>query len=83
MLEGLTTKSWWKWNETIGPLTDRPGVAGVWNYQLTTGLGLVEYMEWCDDMNLEPSKIPIPTPVYRFADRKPSRRRLVRSCTGR
>jgi len=62
MLEGLTTKSWWKWNETIGPLTDRPGVAGVWNYQLTTGLGLVEYMEWCDDLNLEPSEIPIPYP---------------------
>lgn len=59
MLEGLTTKSWWKWNETIGPLKDRPGVAGVWNYQLTTGLGLVEYMQWCDDLNMEPSKIPV------------------------
>ncbi len=58
MLEGLTTKTWWKWNETIGPLKDRPGMAGVWGYQLTTGLGLVEYMEWCDDLNMEPSKIP-------------------------
>ncbi|KAK3905544.1 glycoside hydrolase superfamily [Staphylotrichum tortipilum] len=54
MLEGLTTKTWWKWNETIGPLKDRPGMAGVWNYQVTTGLGLVEYMEWCDDLNMEP-----------------------------
>jgi alpha-N-arabinofuranosidase len=62
MLEGLTTETWWKWNETIGPLKDRPGMAGVWGYQLTTGLGLVEYMEWCEDLNLEPSKIPIPYP---------------------
>lgn len=60
MLEGLTTKTWWKWNETIGPLKDRPGMAGVWNYQVTTGLGLVEYMEWCDDLNMEPSTIPNP-----------------------
>ncbi|KAK3385211.1 glycoside hydrolase superfamily [Podospora didyma] len=54
MLEGDTLTTYWKWNETIGPLKDRPGMAGVWQYQLTTGLGLVEYMEWCDDMNLEP-----------------------------
>ncbi|KAK3313964.1 glycoside hydrolase superfamily [Apodospora peruviana] len=54
MLEGNTINAYWKWNETIGPLKDRPGMAGVWDYQLTTGLGLVEYMEWCDDMNLEP-----------------------------
>ncbi|KAI5845036.1 glycoside hydrolase family 51 protein [Morchella snyderi] len=44
----------WKWNETIGPLIDRPGRPGTWGYENTDGLGLVEYMEWCDDMNLEP-----------------------------
>ncbi|KAK0610385.1 glycoside hydrolase superfamily [Bombardia bombarda] len=54
MLEGNTISTYWKWNETIGPLKDRPGMAGTWNYQLTTGLGLVEYMHWCDDLNLEP-----------------------------
>lgn len=55
MLEGNTLDTWWKWYETIGPLKDRPGMAGVWEYQQTLGLGLVEYMEWADDMNLEPS----------------------------
>jgi len=55
MLEGNTLPHYWKWNETIGPLKDRPGMAGVWEYQLTTGLGLVEYMQWCEDMDLEPS----------------------------
>ncbi|KAK0669942.1 family 51 putative glycoside hydrolase [Cercophora samala] len=54
MLEGNTLDTWWKWYETIGPLKDRPGMAGVWEYQQTLGLGLVEYMEWADDMNLEP-----------------------------
>ncbi|KAK0649122.1 glycoside hydrolase superfamily [Cercophora newfieldiana] len=53
MLMGNTIDSWWKWNETIGDLKDRPGMAGVWEYQLTTGMGLVEYMEWADDLELE------------------------------
>ncbi|KAK0611235.1 glycoside hydrolase superfamily [Immersiella caudata] len=53
MLMGNKIDSWWKWNETIGDLKDRPGMAGTWEYQLTGGLGLVEYMEWADDLNLE------------------------------
>src|SRR4051812_20806181 len=53
MLMGNTIDTWWKWNETIGPLKDRPGMAGVWEYQLTTGMGLVEYMEWADDLKLD------------------------------
>lgn len=56
MLEGNTQSTWWKWNETIGPLKDRPGMPNVWGYQITYGLGLVEYMEWCEDLGLEPSK---------------------------
>ncbi|KAK4458635.1 alpha-L-arabinofuranosidase A [Cladorrhinum samala] len=54
MLEGNTLDTFWKWNETIGPLKDRPGMAGVWEYQQTLGLGLIEYMLWAEDLNLEP-----------------------------
>ncbi|KAF5877733.1 putative alpha-l-arabinofuranosidase a protein [Botrytis fragariae] len=44
----------WAWNETIGPLKDRPGRPGNWGYQNTDGLGLIEYMNWCTDLNVEP-----------------------------
>lgn len=54
-LEGPDLANPWKWNETIGPLKDRPGRPGVWGYHTTDGLGLVEYLHWCDDMELEPS----------------------------
>lgn len=54
MLEGNIITEFWKWNETIGDLKNRPGMANVWNYEITYGLGLVEYMEWCDDLNIEP-----------------------------
>ncbi|KAH2328708.1 hypothetical protein KXW30_005350 [Aspergillus fumigatus] len=53
-LEGDTIDGRWKWNETIGPLKDRPGRATTWGYQETGGMGLVEYMEWCDDLGIEP-----------------------------
>lgn len=54
-LEGTTIPGRWKWNETIGPLKDRPGRGTPWSYHETSGLGLVEYMEWCEDLDLEPS----------------------------
>ncbi|KAK4498903.1 hypothetical protein PRZ48_009413 [Zasmidium cellare] len=53
MLEGNTNATYWDWKDSIGPLKDRPGFPGVWNYQQTNGLGLVEYLEWAEDMDLQ------------------------------
>lgn len=53
-LEGSSEGTRWKWNETIGPLTSRPGRQGDWTYPNTDALGLLEYFYWCQDMNLEP-----------------------------
>ncbi|TEY73226.1 hypothetical protein BOTCAL_0081g00170 [Botryotinia calthae] len=53
-IEGDSYGYRWAWNETIGPLKDRPGRPGTWGYQNTDGLGLIEYMNWCTDLNVEP-----------------------------
>ncbi|KAJ5456013.1 uncharacterized protein N7458_004277 [Penicillium daleae] len=53
-IEGDTFNYRWKWNETIGPLTQRPGRPGTWGYENTDGLGLVEYLQWCEDLEVEP-----------------------------
>ncbi|KAH7318203.1 alpha-N-arabinofuranosidase A [Stachybotrys elegans] len=53
MLEGLSSSTWWDWKDTLGPLRYRPGFQGVWGYQQTHGLGIVEYLDWAEDMNLE------------------------------
>lgn len=53
-LEGREINSRWKWNETIGPLIDRPGRQDPWGYPQTDGLGLHEYFDWIEDMDLEP-----------------------------
>ncbi|KAL7416621.1 glycoside hydrolase family 51 protein [Mrakia frigida] len=51
-LEGQTIETRWKWNETIGPLSERPGRMGDWSYINTDGLGLMEYLLWVEDLNV-------------------------------
>lgn len=51
---GHTLGTYWRWNETIGPLKDRPGNDGTWEYPISTGMGLIEYMQWADDLKAEP-----------------------------
>ena len=53
-LEGDTLKDWYNWKETIGPLVDRPGHQAPWSYWSSDGLGLLEFLEWCEDLKIEP-----------------------------
>ncbi len=53
-LEGDTMKDWYNFKETIGPLVDRPGHQAPWKYWSTDGLGLLEFLEWCEDLKVEP-----------------------------
>ncbi|KAJ3777495.1 arabinofuranosidase [Lentinula raphanica] len=52
-LEGQTVATRWQWNNTVGPLVDRPGRVGDWGYINTDGLGLFEYLTWCEDLNMQ------------------------------
>ena len=53
-IEGYSVDARWKWNETIGPLINRKGRPGDWGYINTNGLGLLEFLEWTEDMEIEP-----------------------------
>ncbi|ETN40300.1 uncharacterized protein HMPREF1541_04576 [Cyphellophora europaea CBS 101466] len=53
-LEGESIDQRWKWNETLGPLIDRRGRVGNWGYYNTDGLGLMEYLYFCEDVGMEP-----------------------------
>ncbi len=52
--EGNGPPHYWKWNASIGDLKDRPGRPGTWGYENTDGLGLLEYLGWCEDLQVEP-----------------------------
>ncbi|HEX4566302.1 MAG TPA: alpha-L-arabinofuranosidase C-terminal domain-containing protein [Vicinamibacterales bacterium] len=53
-LEGDQIAGRFDWKKTLGPLEDRPGHQGPWSYRSTDGLGLYEFLLWCEDMNAEP-----------------------------
>lgn len=53
-IEGYSIDQRWKWQDTIGPLRYRKGRVGDWGYTNTNGLGLLEFLEWCEDLELEP-----------------------------
>ncbi len=53
-LEGRTIDSRFDWKKTVGDPAQRPGHESPWGYWSTDGLGLMEYLYWCEDLHMEP-----------------------------
>jgi alpha-L-arabinofuranosidase len=53
-LEGETIETRFDWKKTLGPITGRTGHPGTWGYRSSDGMGLMEFLLWCEDMNAEP-----------------------------
>ncbi len=53
-IEGNTIAERFNWKETIGDVSRRPGHRSPWGYWSTDGLGLLEFLEWCEDLRMEP-----------------------------
>ena len=53
-LEGDKLQDWYDFKKTIGPIVDRPGHQAPWSYWSTDGFGLLEFLEWCEDLKVEP-----------------------------
>src|ERR1051325_7050525 len=53
-LEGPLITDAFPWKETLGPIDNRPGHKGSWGYRPSDGMGLLEFLLWCEDMGAEP-----------------------------
>lgn len=53
-LEGDRIQDRFEWKKTIGPLVDRPTHPSPWGYQSSDGMGLLEFLEWCEDLHMNP-----------------------------
>ena len=53
-LEGDHISERYDWKKTIGPLVDRPTHPSPWKYHSSDGLGLLEFLEWCEDLKMQP-----------------------------
>jgi alpha-N-arabinofuranosidase len=53
-LEGDHIPDRFDFKKTIGPLVDRPTHPSPWRYRSSDGMGLLEFLEWCEDLKMEP-----------------------------
>ena len=53
-LEGNTIAERFEWKNTLGSIDDRPGHQCPWGYWSSDGMGLLEFLEWCEDLKMEP-----------------------------
>jgi alpha-N-arabinofuranosidase len=53
-LEGDHIPDRYDWKKTIGPWVDRPTHPSPWRYRSSDGMGLLEFMLWCEDLKIEP-----------------------------
>jgi alpha-N-arabinofuranosidase len=53
-LEGDEIVDRFEWKKTLGPLAERPGHKAPWGYRSSDGLGLHEFLLWCENMSAEP-----------------------------
>jgi alpha-N-arabinofuranosidase len=53
-LEGDHIADRFDWKKTIGPWVDRPTHPSPWRYRSSDGMGLLEFLEWCEDLRIEP-----------------------------
>jgi alpha-L-arabinofuranosidase len=54
VVEGGTVDSAYNWKNTVGPVVDRREQFGPWHYRRTHGVGVLEYLEFCEDLKAEP-----------------------------
>jgi alpha-N-arabinofuranosidase len=53
-LEGNTVETRFNWLKTIGDISQRAGHMGCWSYRSSDGLGLLEFLEWSEDIGAQP-----------------------------
>ena len=53
-LEGDTIATRFNWKTTLHGTYDRLGHAQPWGYRSSDGLGLLEFLEWCEDLKMQP-----------------------------
>ncbi|MBN1892968.1 hypothetical protein JW906_00655 [bacterium] len=53
-VEGFNFENRFNWKAMIGPWENRPGHMSPWGYWSSDGLGLLEFLEWCEELNMEP-----------------------------
>jgi alpha-N-arabinofuranosidase len=53
-VEGANFANRFDFKIMIGPWEQRPGHMSPWGYRSSDGMGLLEFLEWCEELKMEP-----------------------------
>lgn len=53
VVEGINAQNAFRFSHMIGPVWERPGEQLMWHYRATNGLGFHEYLQLCEDLDME------------------------------
>jgi alpha-L-arabinofuranosidase len=53
-VEGYNQENSTRWKDTVGDSAQRRGVQNLWGYHTTSGFGVYEFFQWCEDLGAEP-----------------------------
>lgn len=53
VVEGINEQNALRFSRTIGPVWERPSAQLMWHYRTTNGLGFHEYLQLCEDLEME------------------------------
>lgn len=54
IVEGFSPSTAMRFRNTVGPVWERPGHLLMWHYRTYNGVGFHEYLQLCEDLNMEP-----------------------------
>jgi alpha-L-arabinofuranosidase len=54
VVEAGSVETAYNWKLTVGPVEQRRERWGPWNYRRTQGMGLFEYLQFCEDIGADP-----------------------------
>lgn len=54
VVEGITSSTAMRFRNMVGPVWERPSHLLMWHYHTYNGLGFHEFLQLCEDLNMEP-----------------------------
>ncbi len=54
IVEGFSPETAMRFRNIVGPVWERPSHQLMWHYRTTNGLGFHEYLQLCEDLDMEP-----------------------------
>jgi alpha-N-arabinofuranosidase len=70
VVEGGSVDTAFNWKDSVGPLEGREEQFGPWGYRETHGMGMYEYLQFCEDIGAAPLYVGFAGETCHFRNKK-------------